>query len=96
VCLSLLGGDTDKARPSEVVEIVIPLVVSIIGAIAPGLTNAIERRSKGKKEPSVAGFRITNSCGETLESTFQDKKGKTDKKMLEVITAFLARSAEEC
>ena len=88
-------GNTNKDYPSEVVEVVVPIVAAMIGAVGPGLMSAIASRSKGKNEPSIPGFKITNSRGETLEHTFEDRKGNTDKEMLELLTAFLTRSAAD-
>lgn len=89
-------GGTDKEHPQEVVEVVVPLVSALIGVIGPGLLAAIANRSKGKGKPSVAGFKVTNSCGDTIEATFKDRSGGTNKEMLEAITTFLTRSVADC
>jgi hypothetical protein len=89
-------GNTDNKYPSEVVELLIQILGPMAAAIAPLLMNAIASKSKGKDKPSIPGFRLTNSCGETMETTFKDSDGKADEKILAVITAFLTRSAADC
>lgn len=89
-------GDTDKEHPSEVTQIIVDIIVALIPVVAPFLLNAIASKSKGKDEPSIAGFKLRNACGEIMEATFKNTDGKADEKMLAAITAFLTRSKADC
>ncbi|WP_147394320.1 hypothetical protein [Arthrobacter cheniae] len=88
-------GGTDDEYSHEVVEIIVGLASAVIAAFAPALISLISRRSKGKEEPSVPGFKLTNSRGETLTLTFEDRRGDVDRQMLDQLTAFLSRSAAD-
>jgi hypothetical protein len=88
-------GGTDDKYSHEVVEIIVELASAVIAAFGPALISAISRKSKGKDEPSVPACRVTNSRGETLILTYEDRKGNVDKHMLEQLTAFLSRSVAD-
>jgi hypothetical protein len=85
-------GSTDKEYPSEVAEIIVPIVAAMIGAV-PGLMALIASKSKGKEDPSVPGFKWTNSRGESIMYTCEDRGGEGDEKMLDVLTAFIKKSS---
>jgi hypothetical protein len=85
-----LGG-TDSPHPSEIVEIVVPVAVSLIGAASVIIAAWIQRpERKTADNKGVLGIKMRRSDGKQLEITYQDELSPDE--MATMIDAFVSGS----
>jgi hypothetical protein len=81
-------GATDSPHPSEIVEIVIPIAVALIGAASVIIAAWIQRpERKTADNKGVMGLKMRRSDGKQLEITYEQELPPKD--MAQMIDTFM-------